>query len=82
MQNKEDIDVDYLNIMLYNFEHSIKNNLDTVYLGYNIFENNDVIQYWVEKENWAITLDILIQGAIDLEEYEFAYEFKNIKEKL
>ena len=40
MRNKENIDADYLNMMLYNFEHSIKNNLDTVYLGYNIFENN------------------------------------------
>ncbi|NPV12997.1 MAG: hypothetical protein HPY57_14620 [Ignavibacteria bacterium] len=82
MKNKENIDVEYLDMMLYNFEYAIKNNENKVYLGYRYIDDFFINEYWVEQRYWIKTLDMLIDVASELEEYEFAYMFKEIKESL
>jgi len=81
-KNIEDIDADYLDMMLYNFNYSITHGLDNVYIGYVIIDDNNIKEYLVLKENWVKTLNILIEAAVELEEYEYANDFKKIKESL
>lgn len=82
--NKEDVDLDYLNMMLHNFNHAIKTGSNLVYLGYSYLEDDDehIKEYWCQKKDWSKTLNILIESAAILEEYEFANEFKKIKNDL
>lgn len=82
MRNKEDIDIEYLDMMLDNFKYATTNNLDTVYFGYSYIDENFIYQYWVDKIEWSRFLDLLIDGAVELEEYEYAHEFKNIKKSI
>jgi len=74
-------DVKYLEMALYNFDYAIDNNVDEVYLGFDIIDE-EVYDYWVHKNEWSKLLDVLISLASDLEVYEYCIEFKKIKEVL
>ena len=74
-------DIKYLEMALYNFKYAIENDVDEVYLGYDIIEE-EVYDYWIHKDEWYKLLDVLISMASDLEEYEYCIEFKKIKEAL
>jgi len=81
-EQKQEVDIEYLDMMVCNFNYSIDNNLNEVYLGYTILEDESFKEFWVEKKNWILTIDILMKNAIKLEEYEYAGQLKEIKEKL
>ena len=81
-ENKSEIDLEYLDMMLHNFTHALNNDIDNVYLGYIYLDDDNMKEFWIPKSEWVKTLDILIDGASKLEEYEFAIDFKNIKELL
>lgn len=81
-QNKEDVDKDYLEIMYYNFKHAIENKMDMVYMGFVILDEETTEDIWVEKKDWVKALDILINESSILEEYEYAIDFKKMKECL
>ena len=81
-KNLDDIDSDYLDMMVYNFNYAISHNLDNVYIGYVIVDDDNIKEYLVLKENWIKTTDILIRAAIEIEEYEYAAQLKKIKESL
>lgn len=82
MDNKDDIDGEYLDMMVHNFKYAIDNNKDKVYLGYIYDEDSNKKEFWVKKEEWVSTLDILLENAIILEEYEYCNEIKKIKASL
>ncbi len=75
-----DIDHDYLDMMNHNFTHAIDNNMELVYMGYYIVDDNYIKEMWVEKKNWNKALDVLIDGASKIEEYEYAIKFKKMKD--
>lgn len=76
-----DIDYEYLDMMVYNFNYAIDNNKEKVYLGYS--EDTDGKKdYWCQRKDWSVTIDILIDEAIKLEEYEYCNDLKNIKKRL
>lgn len=79
--NKINVDKNYLDMMLFNFNYAIKNNTNSIYVGYMISEEGKK-EFWVERTNWETLINILIDEASNLEEYEFALDFKNIKEKI
>lgn len=81
-EKKDIVDEEYLDMMVYNFNYAIKNNLTSVYLGYSIIDDEYIKEYWVKKSDWVKTLDILIESAIKLEEYNYCIEYKKIKETL
>jgi len=79
-ERKTDVDAEYLDMMVYNFKYAIEYNYPSVYMGYSIIDDDYLKEYWVKKSDWLKTLDILIECAIDEEEYEYCNEFKKIKE--
>ena len=80
-ENKEHIDKEYLDMMSYNFNHALENELDMVYMGYSIEDDEYMKEYWVMEKDYIKTLDMLIESAVELEEYEYAKDFKILKEK-
>lgn len=77
-----DIDLNYLNTILQNFENAIKNNEDEVYIGYSVDKDLNVYDYWVQKKSWIKMLDLLIELSAEIEEYEMSLKFKKIKDSL
>lgn len=77
-----DIDLNYLNTILQNFENAIKNNEDEVYIGYSVDKDLNVYDYWVQKKDWIKMLDLLIELSAEIEEYEMSLKFKKIKDSL
>jgi len=51
-------------------------------LGYTVIDDENIKEYWIQEKDWIKTIDILIKGAANLEEYEYAIELKEIKELL
>ncbi len=81
-EKKDEVDIEYLDMMVFNFQYAIDNNIPTVYIGYVVIDDNNIKEYWVKKSDWIKTLNILINSAIELEEYEYCNEFKKLKELL
>ena len=81
-QNINDVDAEYLDMMVFNFNYAIDNTLPSVYMGFVIIDDDNLKEYWVKKKDWLQTVDILIEGAIEIEEYEYCSQLKTIKEKL
>lgn len=79
--NKEDIDKDYIQLIIDNLNCAIDNDYDYVHIGY-FFEEKDIKFYNVAKKDWNKIIEIVIKAAIDLEEYEICSELKKIKEKI
>jgi hypothetical protein len=79
--SKREVDSDYLDMMIFNFNYSMDNNLSVVYLGH-IETEEGIKEYWADKKDWIQTIDILLENAIELEEYEYCSQLKEIKEKL
>ena len=80
--DRENIDSEYLDMIIYNFKYAIENNKDKVYLGYKQHNEHEKSHYWCDKKEWIDTLSILLDEAIKLEEYEYCKELKQIKESL
>ena len=78
---KDKIDVEYLDMMVYNFNYAIDNKSDVVYIGY-IILNDYLKEFWIKPHEWIKAIDLLINGAIEIEEYEYCNQLKEIKEKL
>ena len=146
-KNKEDIDLEYLEMMINNFNWAIENELKYVYMGYEIKDDYeykvvlyqqyqlakkekeleklkdvtygtmcgddfstdkfalqvitnypDLFEYWLKNNicdkfevveyyqdynlpinEWDRLIDLLIEGAIQLEEYEICIKLKNLK---
>jgi len=74
-----DISEVYLDMMVYNFNYAIETNRDKVYMGY---DDETLIDYFVYRKDWKVTIDILLEGAVEIEAYEYAAQLKNIKDKL
>jgi hypothetical protein len=81
-EKKDIVDNEYLDMMIFNFQYAIDNNLANVYIGYVVVDDDYLKEYWVKKSDWIKTLDILINSAIELEEYEYCSKFKKLKELL
>ena len=75
---KTDIDSDYIEMLVHNFKTAIENNQDKVYLGYEIIDNDNLKEYAVSKKDWKTTLELLLQTAINLEEYEYCSQIKDM----
>lgn len=82
IEQKEKVDKEYLDMMLYNFNYAIKTGHNLVYMGYRYIDDNYMKEYWIQQKDWIKTLDILIKESAELEEFEFAIEFKKIKDKI
>jgi len=74
-----DVSTVYLDMMVYNFNYAIETNKDKVYMGY---DDETGIDYFVYRKDWKVTIDILIEGAVEIESYEYALQLKKIKESL
>lgn len=79
--NKEDIDKDYIQLIIDNLNYAIDNDYDYVHIGY-FFEEEDIKFYNVAREDWVRIIEIITQAAIDLEEYEMCSELKKITDKI
>jgi len=75
---KTDIDADYIEMIISNFNSSIEKNLDYVYLGYEVINDEEIKEYTIPKKEWNKTLDLILKTAINLEEYELCTSIKNI----
>jgi len=75
---KTDIDADYIEMIINNFNSSIEKNLDHVYLGYEVINDEEIKEYTIPKKEWNKTLDLILKTAINLEEYELCTSIKNI----
>jgi hypothetical protein len=81
-EKKDNVDVEYLDMMVFNFQYAIDNNLSTVHIGYIVIDDDYLKEYWVKKCDWIKTLNVLISSAAELEEYEYCNKFKKLKELL
>ena len=77
-ESKDQVDSEYLDMISYNFKYALENNMDKVYMGYFIMDDEHIKELWVKNDEWLVTLDILIECAVEIEEYEYANEFKKI----
>ena len=80
MKDKMDVDAEYLDMMINNFNYAIENNTELCYMGYSIIDDDNIKEYWIKKSEWIKTIDLLINEAAEIEEYEYAAELKKIKE--
>jgi len=76
------IDSDYIDMVITNFNESIEKNLNFVYLGYEILNDNDLKEYMIKREEWKKTLEVFLESAIDLEEYEQCILLKKLIDSL
>jgi hypothetical protein len=75
---RTDIDADYIEMLICNFNNSISKNLNTVYLGYEILNENEIKEYSIARNDWLKTLNLFLKTAINLEEYESCTQIQNI----
>ena len=76
-----DVTKEYIIDSIYNLNHAIKKSLEVCYIGYEETDD-DITELWVQKKDWSYYIDLLIESAIHLEEYELCSELKEIKQKL
>jgi len=75
---KTDIDGDYIEMLIHNFSDALNSNDDKVYLGYEVIDDDNLKEYAVSRKDWKSTLEILLKTAINLEEYEYCSQIKEI----
>ena len=68
---KTTIDVEYIEMLINNFNAALSNDSDVVYIGYEIITDDDLKEYSIHKKDWERTLEILLKKAIEIEEYEY-----------
>jgi hypothetical protein len=51
-EKKDEVDIEYLDMMVFNFQYAIDNNIPTVYIGYIVIDDDNIKEYWVKKSDW------------------------------
>lgn len=70
INGKSNIDLDYIEMLLSEFNKSISENSETIFLGYEVIDDEELKEYTLPRKEWTKTLKILLKSAIKLEEYE------------
>lgn len=82
MENLSEINVNYIEFVLSEFEKTIKNDENRVYIGWDYDENDEQKLFFLEKERWIELLTILYESSIQDELYEYSSLLLNMKNKI
>ena len=77
-----DIDANYIKMIIKNFNKALKENADTVYIGYEVIDDFKLKEYNIERSNWKKILDMFLKIGVNLEEYELCSQIKKLIEKI
>ena len=72
------VDAEYIEMVINNFNYTISKNMETVYLGYEIIDDQDIKEYRIPKKDWIKTLNLFLKNAIEIEEYGSCTLLKNL----
>ena len=75
---KTEIDTEYIDMIIINFNDAISKKSDKVYLGYEILNETEIKEYFIYRNEWEHTLNIILKTAINMEEYEQCILLKDI----
>jgi hypothetical protein len=78
---KTNIDSEYIEHIIENFNIAFDNNEDFVYLGFE-FIDEEIKSYNIHRDDWQSTMDMFFHTAINLELYELCPDLEIIKEKI
>jgi len=76
MENKEfingkaNVDAEYIEMILINFNDALKENNPEVYLGFETLSDGEIKRYNIVRKNWISSLEMFLKTAINLELYE------------
>ena len=74
-------DKNYILFALEKCEEAIDNKIESMFVGFDEDENDSIVEYHIKKDQYLTFIDILLEYAIDEEEYEVCDRIHDIKNK-